>query len=71
MNVISASSKKYAVISKRLMETGVMPRELANVTLRDIDLDRGHFLSARAQRAHFEKFQVEKRHVSLLKGVSL
>jgi integrase len=41
MNVISASSKKYATIFRLLMETGVMPFELANVSLKDIDLDKG------------------------------
>ena len=51
MNVISASSKKYAVIFKILMETGVMPRELANVSLRDIDLDRG-ILSVQGLKGH-------------------
>jgi len=44
MAVISASSKKYATIFRLLMETGVMPFELANVTLKDIDLDKGTFV---------------------------
>ncbi|MCJ7422692.1 hypothetical protein MUP01_00265 [Candidatus Bathyarchaeota archaeon] len=38
--IISRASKKYAVIFRLLMETGVMPHELANVSLRDIDLER-------------------------------
>jgi integrase/recombinase XerD len=41
LSVISASSKKYAAIFKILMETGVMPHELVNVSLKDIDLDKG------------------------------
>jgi len=44
MNVVSASSRKYAAIFKILMETGAMPRELASVGRRDIDLDRGILL---------------------------
>ena len=51
MNVISASSKKYAVIFKILMETGVMPHELANVDRRDIDLDRS-ILSVQGFKGH-------------------
>ncbi len=41
ITVISASSKKYATTFKVLMETDVMPFELSNVTLKDIDLDKG------------------------------
>jgi integrase len=40
MKVISAS-RKYAVIFKVLMETGVMPYELSKVSKNDIDFDRG------------------------------
>ena len=39
--IISSASKKYAVIFTLLAETGAMPHELHNVTLRDIDLERG------------------------------
>jgi integrase len=39
--IIARASCKYAVIFKLLAETGVMPCELHNMTLRDIDLDRG------------------------------
>jgi integrase len=41
MNVVSASSKKYATIFRILMETGVMPFELANVSFRGFDFERG------------------------------
>jgi integrase len=51
MTVISASSRKYATIFKVLMETGVMPFELANVTLKDIDLDKGT-LAVRGFKGH-------------------
>jgi hypothetical protein len=40
MNVVSASSKKYATIFRILMETGVMPFELANVSFRGFDFER-------------------------------
>jgi len=39
MKVVSAS-RKYAVIFKVLMETGVMPYELSRVEAKDIDFDR-------------------------------
>ncbi len=51
MSVICSSSKKYSVIFKILMETGVMPVELANVSRRDIDLDRG-ILSVQGFKGH-------------------
>jgi integrase len=41
MSVISASSRKYSVIFRLLMETSVIPFELASVTLRDINLEKG------------------------------
>jgi len=71
MNVVSASSRKNAVIFKILMETGVMPHELANADRREVDLDRGILSVQGFKRAHFEKFQVEKRHVSVFESVSL
>jgi integrase len=60
MAVISASSKKYATIFRLLMETGVMPFELANVSLKDIDLDKGTLVSQRLQRTQFEGFQAQE-----------
>ena len=51
MNVVSASSRKNAVIFKILMETGVMPHELANADRRDVDLDRG-ILSVQGFKGH-------------------
>jgi integrase len=38
--IIARSSRKYATIFRLLTETGAMPHELHNVTIRDIDLDR-------------------------------
>ena len=51
MNVVSASSRKNAVIFKILMETGVMPHELANADRREVDLDRG-ILSVQGFKGH-------------------
>ena len=39
--MISRASRKYATIFKILMETGVMPYELSQVSMRDIDLEKG------------------------------
>ena len=51
LSVVSASSRKYAAIFKILMETGVMPAELANVSRRDIDLDRS-ILTVQGLKGH-------------------
>jgi integrase len=39
--IISSASPRYATILRVLMETGVMPKELAELGLEDIDLERG------------------------------
>ena len=41
MSIIGSCTPKYATIFRLLMETGVMPHELHNVKLKDIDFDRG------------------------------
>jgi len=67
MNVVSASSKKYSVIFKILMETGVMPFELASVSKRDIDLDRGT-LSVRGFKGHNSRiFKLKSETIACLR----
>ena len=67
MNVISACSKRYATIFKVLMETGVMPCELANVSLRDFDLDRGT-LAVRGFKGHNSRmFKLKNDTVAILR----
>jgi len=39
--MISRASRKYATIFKILMETEVMPYELSQVSIKDIDLEKG------------------------------
>jgi integrase len=53
MKIISAS-KKYATIFKTLMETGLMPYELSQVTQADIDHERG-ILNARGYKSHYSR----------------
>ncbi len=67
MSVISASSKKYALIFKILMETGVMPYELAHVSLKDIDLDKGT-LVVRGFKGHSSRvFKLKNDTLAILK----
>ena len=66
MKVISAS-RKYAVIFKILMETGVMPYELSKVELRDIDFDRC-IVSVRGFKGHSSRaFKLPTETISMLK----
>jgi integrase len=68
MAAISAPSKKYAIIFRLLMETGVMPFELANVSLKDIDLDKGT-LVVRGFKGHSSRASNSKTNVTLPKGI--
>ena len=66
MKVISAS-RKYATIFTVLMETGLMPYELSQVTLKDIDFDR-RILSARGYKGHASRnFKLSHRTIEMLK----
>jgi len=65
--IISRASKKYATIFKILMETGVMPHELANVTLRDIDLEKGT-LNIQGFKGHASRmFKLKPETLAMLK----
>ena len=67
MKVISAS-RKYATIFTVLMETGLMPKELEQVTRRDIDFDR-RILSARGLKGHTSRnFKLSKKATAMLKA---
>jgi integrase len=65
--IISIASKKYATIFKILMETGVMPYELSNVTLRDIDLEKGT-LSVQGFKGHASRiFKLKSETIAMLR----
>ena len=65
--IISRASKKYAVIFRVLMETGVMPHELANVSLRDVDLERG-VLCVQGFKGHASRtFKIKSETLAMLK----
>jgi integrase len=67
MNVISASSKRYSIIFRLLMETGIMPFELANVSRRDIDFDR-QTLAVRGFKGHNSRvFRLKDETAAMLK----
>jgi len=66
MKIISAA-KKYALIFKTLMETGLMPYELSQVQQRDIDLERG-IVNARGFKGHTSRtFKVTQETTAMLK----
>jgi integrase len=67
MKIVSASSKKYAVIFKVLMETGVMPHELSNVKPKDIDFERG-ILNVEGFKGHSSRcFKLSTETLAMLK----
>ena len=66
MKVISAS-RKYAPIFKTLMETGLMPYELSQVTQKDIDFERG-ILNATGYKGHASRtFKLTQETTAMLK----
>jgi len=66
MKIVSAS-KKYAVIFKVLMETGIMPYELSKVSRNDIDFDRG-LLTVQGFKGHSSRvFKLSDETVAMLK----
>ena len=66
MKVVSAS-RKYAVIFKVLMETGVMPYELSKVSKNDIDFDRG-LLTVQGFKGHNSRvFKLGDETIAMLK----
>jgi len=65
--IIERASKQYAVIFKALRETGVMPYELSQVCLRDIDFDKS-ILNVRGFKGHASRsFKLKAETVGLLK----
>jgi integrase len=66
MKVISAS-RKYAVIFKVLMETGIMPYELSRVRYSDINFDRG-LLTVQGFKGHSSRvFKLSDETIAMLK----
>jgi integrase len=66
MKVVSAS-RKYAVIFKVLMETGVMPYELSKVSKNDIDFDRGLFTVQGFKGHNSRVFKLSDETIAMLK----
>jgi integrase len=65
--IIAKSSQKYATIFKLLSETGAMPTELHNVTLRDIDLDKGT-IAIQGSKGHNSRiFKLKSETLAMLK----
>jgi len=65
--IISHATKKYATIFKILMETGMMPFELSQVSVRDIDLERG-IINARGFKGHASRsLKLKSETVAMLK----
>jgi len=65
---IITASKKYAPIFKTLLETGLMPYELLQVTKTDIDLERG-ILNARGYKGHASRtFKLTQENTAMLKA---
>ena len=65
--MISRASRKYATIFKILMETGVMPFELSQVTERDIDLEKG-VINVQGFKGHTSRsFKLKSDTVAMLK----
>ncbi|MEM3772005.1 MAG: tyrosine-type recombinase/integrase [Candidatus Micrarchaeia archaeon] len=66
MKIISAS-KKYGVIFKVLMETGIMPHELSKVRLEDIDFEN-NILTVRGFKGHCSRvFKLPDDTIAMLR----
>jgi integrase/recombinase XerD len=64
---IARASRRYATVFKLLAETGCMPKELHNVTLKDIDFDKG-VLSVRGFKGHSSRcFKLKQETLAMLK----
>jgi len=65
--IIEKASKKYVVIFRTLREIGVMPYELSQVALRNIDFDRG-IINVRGFKRHASRsFKLKAETVGSLK----
>ena len=65
--VISRASKKYATVFKILMETGIMPYELSQISLRDMDLEHGVF-NVQGFKGHSGRsFKLKSETLAMLK----
>jgi integrase len=67
MSIIAISSKKYATIFRTIMETGVMPYELENVTIRDIDFENNVIYVKGFKKHRSRCFKVSSELIAMLK----
>jgi len=65
--IIERASKKYAAIFKILMECGMSPYELSQMTLNDMDLEKG-LINVRGYKGHGSRtFQLKSETFAMLK----
>jgi len=65
--IIASASQRYATILRLLAETGAMPHELAQTTLKDIDSERG-LLYIRGYKGHSSRtFKLKPKTLAMLK----
>jgi len=65
--IIARSSQKYATIFRILAETGAMPKELYDVTLRDMDLENGT-INIEGLKGHASRtFRLKSQTLAMLK----
>jgi len=65
--IIASSSRKYATIFRILVQTGAMPFELSQVTLKDIDLEKGT-LNIRGYKGHASRiFKLKTQTLDMLR----
>jgi integrase len=65
--IIAGASPRYATILRILMETGMMPHELSNVRLKDIDLENGKII-VRGLKGHSSRmFKLKSETTAMLK----
>jgi integrase len=65
--IIEGASKKYATVFKILMECGMSPYELSQITLKDMDLERG-LINCRGYKGHSSRtFKLKAETLAMLK----
>jgi integrase len=66
-SIIERASKKYATIFKILMECGMSPYELSQITLKDMDLEKG-LINCRGYKGHSSRtFKLKAETLAMLK----
>jgi integrase/recombinase XerD len=67
MSIIASASKKYATIFRMIMETGIMPYELENLSIENIDFEKG-IVYVKGYKKHRSRcFKVSSELIAMLK----